>query len=211
MSTRKRYVVGISGASGALYAIRLVEALLRDPEREVYLIISPLGIRLLTEELPKPPKIKPFDPHSFLDITEEQAGRLYLLPHPDVGAGPASGTFRFEAMIVVPCSVKTVGEIASGLADNLISRGSDVALKEGRPLILMVRETPFSAIHLENMLRLSHAGAIIMPACPAFYHRPETIEDIVGFMVQKVFDRLGMEYPGAFRWGEPGHKDGPPA
>ena len=105
-------------------------------------------------------------------------------------------------MVICPCSVKTVAAVATGMADNLMTRAADVALKEGRPLLLVPRETPFSSIHLRNMLSLSQDGAIILPANPAFYHRPSSIEDLVRFIVQKIFDRLGLEFPAPFRWGE---------
>jgi 4-hydroxy-3-polyprenylbenzoate decarboxylase len=200
----KRFMVGITGASGSIYGVRLVEALAAALEHEVHLALSPAGVRVLADELDVKPQLAPFRAESFLQLTPEQARRVVLHPCGDIGAGPASGTFRTEATIIAPCSVKTVGALAAGLADNLITRAGDVALKEGRPLLLLVRETPFSAIHLENMLRLSQAGACIVPAAPAFYHKPQTIEDLVRFMVQKVFDRLGLEFPGsAVRWTEP--------
>jgi 4-hydroxy-3-polyprenylbenzoate decarboxylase len=137
-----------------------------------------------------------------LKIDADQAKRLVYHSHGDLAAAPASGTWRFEAMIVAPCSMKTVGALASGLADNLLARAGDVSMKEGRPLVLVVRETPLNAIHLGNMLRLAEAGAAILPACPAFYHRPQGIEDLVRYVVGKVLDRLGLELPGAVRWGE---------
>ena len=196
----KRYVVGISGASGAIYGIRLVEALLASPGREVHVVLSPVATQVMAEELDLSPCTQPFDAHSIFDVTPEQATRLVYHPIRQVGAGPASGTFGLEAMVIAPCSMRTLGAVAGGLADNLMTRAADVALKEGRPLVLMPRETPFNAIHLENMLRLSRAGAVIMPANPAFYHRPQSIEDLVRLMVQKVFDRLGLEFPEAFRW-----------
>lgn len=201
----KRYVVGISGASGAIYGIRLVEALLALPEHEVHLILSPVASQVMSDELGLTPSSSPFDPHAIFTLSEEQTTRLIHHPIRQVGAGPASGTFGIEAMVIAPCSMRTLGAVASGLADNLMTRAADVALKEGRPLLLMPRETPFNAIHLENMLRLTHAGAAIVPANPGFYHRPQSIEDLVQFMVQKVFDRLGIDFPDAFRWNGLNH------
>lgn len=205
----QRYVAGLSGASGALYGLRLVEALATDPGRAVDLIVSPSAARVIAEETSRRPRLAPFDPHSLFDLDEEAAGRVRLCPFGDTGAGPASGSYLFEAMIIAPCSMKTIGAVAAGLADNLMTRSASVALKEGRPLILMPRETPFNAIHLENMLRLSRAGAAIVPANPGFYHRPQTVEDLVRFMVQKVFDRLRIPFPDARRWGAPGNGPSP--
>jgi 4-hydroxy-3-polyprenylbenzoate decarboxylase len=200
----KRYIVGISGASGAIYGVRLVEALLANAQREVHLIVSPAGARVLAQELGVKPRLAPFDPASFLNVNKKQASRLHYHPHGDIGAGPASGTFRFEAMIVCPCSMRTLGAMANGLADNLMTRAADVALKEGRPLVVVPRETPLSAIHLRNMLRLAEAGAAVLPANPAFYHHPRSIEDLVRYVTQKIFDRLGLAFPDAVRWGEKG-------
>jgi flavin prenyltransferase len=198
----KRYIVCISGASGAIYGVRLVEALLADPGREVQLIMSPAGARLMAEELGVNPILTPFDARSFLKITTEQAARVHFHSHADIGAGPASGTFRCEAMIICPCSMRTLAAAAAGLADNLMTRAADVALKEGRPLLVVPREMPFSVVHLRNMLTLAEAGAAILPACPAFYHRPRSIEDLVRYVIQKIFDRLGLDFPEAIRWGE---------
>jgi 4-hydroxy-3-polyprenylbenzoate decarboxylase len=200
--TGKRFIVAITGASGSIYGVRLVERLLAEPTREVHLIVSPAGARVMAGELDACPALAPFDPHSFLKLTDEQAGRLRFHPYGDIGAGPASGTFRHDGMTICPASVKTVGAVAAGLADNLIARAADVTLKEGRPLVVVPRETPFSAIHLRNLLTISQAGGIVLPACPAFYHRPRTIENLVGYVIQKIFDRLGLEYPDAIRWGE---------
>ena len=199
---RKRDLVAISGASGTIYGLRLIEALLAAPEREVHLIVTPAAARVMHEEMEITAKLKPFEARSFLRVSEEQAARITLHAHSDIGAGPASGTFRAEAMIVCPCSVKSLGALAAGLADNLLTRAGDVALKEGRPLVLVVRETPLSQIHLKNMLTLSQAGAVILPASPGFYHKPQTIEELVGHVVQKVMDRLGLETAGATRWKE---------
>ena len=196
----KRYIVGITGASGSVYGAALVEALLADPGREVHLILTPAACQVMAGELPG---FLPSEPGSFLRLTPGQAGRLKLHPNGDVGAGPASGTYRFEAVIICPASVKTVAAVASGLADSLLTRSADVALKEGRPLVLVPRETPLSIIHLRNMLAAAEAGAIVLPACPAFYHHPVTIDDLVRFVIQKIFDRLGLDFPDPVRWGEP--------
>lgn len=196
----KRFVVGISGASGSIYGVRLVEALLQDPAHEIHLIVTPMGARVMAEELGAPPRLDPFDPARFLTLTPAQAGRIHYHDAGDMAAGPASGTFPCAATIICPCSVKTVAAAAAGLADNLLTRAADVALKEARPLLLVPRETPLSLIHLRNLTRLAEAGAIILPASPAFYHRPQTIEDLVRFIVQKIFDRLGLAFPDPVRW-----------
>jgi 4-hydroxy-3-polyprenylbenzoate decarboxylase len=198
-----RYIVGISGASGAIYGVRLVETLLADPARSVHLIVSPAAARVIAEELGRRPALDPFDPRSFLSLNDEQAARVHFHPHDDVGAGPASGAFRAAATIVCPASTNVIGAIASGLADNLLTRAAAVALKEGRPLIVVPRETPLSTIHLKNLLAIAQAGGVILPACPAFYHRPQSIEDLIAFVVQKILDRLGLDSPRPVRWGEP--------
>lgn len=196
----KRLIVGMTGASGAIYGVRLIEALLADPDRQIHLILSAAAERVLAEELGLRPQLSPFDPKSFLDVTDDQARRIVHHPVGDIGAGPASGTFRCDGMVICPCSMRTLGALAVGLGDNLLTRAADVALKEGRPLVAVPRETPLSAIHLRNLLRLAEAGAAILPACPGFYHRPESVEDLVRHVVQKVFDRLGLEFPNAIRW-----------
>ena len=118
----------------------------------------------------------------------------------EIGAGPASGSYRAVGMLVVPCSMKTAGAIAHGVTDDLLTRAADVTLKEGRRLLLVPRETPMHEIHLENLLRLARAGAVIMPAAPGFYHRPETLDDLVNMMVGKILDRLGIEAELFTRW-----------
>jgi len=198
----KRFVVGITGASGAIYGARLIEALLHDPGHEVHLIVTPAGARVMEGELPGRPRLDPCEPRSWLEINEEQARRIVGYDCQDIGAGPASGTFPAAATIVCPCSMRTLGAAAAGLAENLLTRAADVAMKEGRPLVLVPRETPLSLIHLRNMTRLAEAGAIILPAAPGFYHQPQTIDDLVRFVVQKIFDRLGLDFPNPIRWGE---------
>ena len=135
-------------------------------------------------------------------VTMEELSRRVdvLYPNTDVGAAIASGSFRMDAMVVLPCSMKTAGAIAHGVTDDLLTRAADVTLKEGRRLLLVPRETPVHEIHLENLLRLARAGAVIMPAAPGFYHRPETLDDLVNMMVGKILDRLGIEAELFTRW-----------
>lgn len=215
----KRYIVGISGASGIPYSARLIQALLADPERVVHLLITPAGRVVIRQEMlpietaaaaadPVPTHPESATPAATRDVLDllrvpnAARDRVVLERIGDLMAGPASGTFRAEATVVCPCSMKTVAAIAAGLGDNLLTRAADVALKEGWPLLLVPREAPFSAIHLENLLRLARAGAIVIPASPPFYPHPKTIDDLVDFMVQKILDRLGLEYPDAYRWSE---------
>jgi len=174
-------VVAVTGASGAPYAVRLVEAL-AAAGRAVDLVVSPAGARVLMEETGRTPES--------LAATET----VRLLNFRDVGAPPATGSYRTAGMIVCPCSMGTLGRIAAGTAENLITRAADVALKEGRPLVLVPRETPLSAIHLENMLKLARLGVGIVPAMPGFYAGARTIEDLVEFQVARVLDRLGVEH-----------------
>ena len=182
----KKIVVGITGASGSIYAVRLIEVL-REQGIEVYAVITDSGQRVLDYEC---------------GVTMEELSRRVdvLYPNTDVGAAIASGSFRMDAMVVLPCSMKTAGAIAHGVTDDLLTRAADVTLKEGRRLLLVPRETPMHEIHLENLLRLARAGAVIMPAAPGFYHRPETLDDLVNMMVGKILDRLGIEAELFTRW-----------
>ena len=182
----KKVIVGITGASGSRYALRLIEVL-AERGIEVHAVVTESGMRVLDYECGV--------------SAEELARRVTVLyPNADVGAAIASGSFHMDAMIVVPCSMKTAGAIAHGITDDLLSRAADVTLKEGRRLLLVPRETPMHEIHLENLLRLARAGAIIMPAAPGFYHRPETLDDLVDMMVGKILDRLGIEAELYTRW-----------
>lgn len=213
-TSRRRYVVGISGASGALYAKRFVERMLRDPSIEIDLVASSAGLRVLRGEIepvakPRKSKAKPGRATErlidYFDLTAEQQARLNVLPGADIGAGPASGTYRTAGMIVVPCSMNTVACIASGIQNNLLTRAAAVTLKEGRPLLLVPRETPLGLVELRSLTTAAEAGAIILPANPGFYHRPATVEALVDFIVQKMMDRLGLEYEDGVRWsGENG-------
>lgn len=194
----RHWVVGITGASGSVYGIRLTEELLNNGFN-VHLVVSNAGWRVLKEEMD-------FDASKREQELEirfgSRAGRLIYHPIADIGASIASGSFRAEGMIVIPCSMGTLSSIAHGSSDNLMTRAADVMLKEGRPLVLVPRETPLHAIHLENMLKLSRLGVKMLPAMPAFYHRPRTLEEIVDFLVGKVLDSVGIEHNLFKRWGE---------
>ena len=197
MSNDRPIVMAFTGASGAPYGVRLVQALVQA-ERRVSLIVSSHGLRLLQTETPMG-SVEELRKH----VGEAAWDRwVTLYDDADRGAGPASGSHRASAMVICPCSMGTLAAIAAGTSRSLVERAADVSLKERRPLILVTRETPLSAIHLENMLRLTHAGAVVMPASPGFYNRPTRIEELVDFVVARVLDHLGVENGLAPRWGE---------
>lgn len=189
-------VMAITGASGAPYAVRLLEALL-TAERPVQLIVSSHGLRLLSTELDIP------DVSALRGRVGPMAWDRYVSVFDDAdrGAAPASGSALNAGMVVCPCSMGTLSAIAVGSSRSLVERAADVALKERRPLILVPRETPLSAVHLENMLRVTRSGALVMPAAPGFYHRPARIEDLVDFIVARVLDHLGVSHELVRRWG----------
>ena len=197
MSTDRPIVMAFTGASGAPYGVRLLQSLVAA-ERRVSLIVSSHGLRLLQTETSL----------QSVDGLREHVGAaawdrwVTLYDDSDRGAGPASGSHRASAMVVCPCSMGTLAAIAAGTSRSLVERAADVSLKERRPLLLVTRETPLSAIHLENMLRLTHAGAVVMPASPGFYNRPTQIAELVDFVVARVLDHLGIENGLAPRWGE---------
>ncbi|WP_339256136.1 flavin prenyltransferase UbiX [Paenibacillus sp. FSL R5-0713] len=195
----KRLVVGITGASGSIYGIRLIETLL-DLEYNVHLVISNAGWRVLKEEMD-------WDVTNRDAVLEEKfgnrAGSLIYHPVSDIGASIASGSYLADGMIIMPCSMGTLSSIAQGSSDNLMSRAADVMLKEGRTLILVPRETPLHAIHLENMLKLSRLGVRMIPAMPAFYYKPQTMDELILFLVGKVLDSLRIPHQLFTRWGEP--------
>ena len=174
-----RLVVGITGATGSIYGIRLLECLRAQRELETHLVISGPGKRTLVEETD----------WSVGDV-EALATRVY--DNKDIGAAIASGSFHTAGMVIAPCSIKTAAAIAACLSENLIARSADVTLKEGRPLILLVRETPLHTGHLRMMLALSEMGAVVLPPMPAFYNRPKDLDDIVNHTVARVLDRLRM-------------------
>ncbi|MEK3703363.1 flavin prenyltransferase UbiX [Paenibacillus sp. FSL R7-0198] len=195
----KRLVVGITGASGSIYGVRLIETLL-DLEYNVHLVISNAGWRVLKEELD-------WDVTNRDAVLEEKfgnrAGSLIYHPVSDIGASIASGSYLADGMIIMPCSMGTLSSIAQGSSDNLMSRAADVMMKEGRTLILVPRETPLHAIHLENMLKLSRLGVRMIPAMPAFYYKPQTMDELILFLVGKVLDSLRIPHQLFTRWGEP--------
>jgi 4-hydroxy-3-polyprenylbenzoate decarboxylase len=193
----KRLTIAITGASGVVYGQRLVWHLDRTDEVErVHLVVSAPGRRVLADELDVSA--------SGEALVEALVGRpsvkFELHPIGDIGATIASGSYPIDAMAIVPCSASTLAAIASGVGSNLIHRAADVMLKEHRPLIVVPRETPLNDIHLENMLRISRAGARIVPAMPSFYHRPRTIEEVVDHFVMRLFDHMGLGHARATMW-----------
>jgi 4-hydroxy-3-polyprenylbenzoate decarboxylase len=174
-----RVVVGITGATGTIYGIRLLEILKRYPEVETHLVISRPGKRTMVEETD----------YAVADV-EALAAHHYDVS--DIGATIASGSFRTAGMIIAPCSIKTASAVAACHSDNLIARAADVTLKEGRPLIMLVRETPLHVGHLKMMLALAEMGAVVLPPMPAFYNRPKELDDIVTHTVARVLDRLHL-------------------
>jgi len=192
--TDRRLVVAVTGASGALYAVRFLKACL-DLGIRIDLVVSHYGRRLLIEECGL--NLKAESVESWLDRTwgpAERSGSVHLHGESDLGAAIASGSQSWDGMVVVPCSMKSLSGIAHGTASNLVERTADVTLKEGRKLILVPRETPLSLVHIENMRRAALAGAAIVPAMPAFYYRPRGLEDIADFVVGRVLALLGIEH-----------------
>ena len=193
-------VVAITGASGAPYAVRLVEQLIQRRQR-VSLIVSDHGVRLLDTEM----GLASVDALRRHIGAEGWDASVRVFDDRDRGAAPASGSSLSAGMVICPCSMGTMSAIAVGASRSLVERAADVALKERRRLILVPRESPYSAIHLENMLTLTRAGAVVMPASPGFYHRPTSIDDLVDFVVARVLDHLEVEHALVPRWGaEPG-------
>ena len=189
-------VVAITGASGAPYAVRLVEQLVERRQR-VSLIVSDHGVRLLATEMGIP-SVEALREHVG---AERWDATIRVYDDRDRGAAPASGSALSAGMVICPCSMGTLSAIAVGASRSLVERAADVALKERRRLIVVPREAPYSAIHLENMLTLTRAGAVVMPASPGFYHRPTSIDDLVDFVVARVLDHLGVEHALVPRWG----------
>ena len=194
-----RIFLGITGASGAPYAARLLEAL-AEAGCEVGLCASRAGIEVLATELYGDARLSADE--TLARLTEPVRGAVTIYDERDWHAPYASGSAKVDAYVICPCSMGTLGTIASGAMSNLIQRAASVALKEGRKLVLCPRETPLSTIHLENMLRLRQAGAVILFAAPGFYHGAETVDDLVDFVVGRCLDQLGLDQALVPRWGQ---------
>jgi 4-hydroxy-3-polyprenylbenzoate decarboxylase len=192
------WVIGITGASGAVYGVRLCRYMLEQGFM-LHLIITEAGWRVLHDELD-------WNAGRRKEMLELHfggfAGAVEYHPVADIGASVASGSFRTKGMVILPCSMGTLSGIAQGSSDNLLERTADVMLKESRRLIIVPRETPLHAIHLENMLTLAKMGVRIIPAMPAFYNRPSSMEEMIDFMVGKVLDSMDIEHSLYKRWGE---------
>jgi len=184
----RRIVVAITGATGAVYGVRLLEQLRTLPGVETHLVVSDAASRTLHQEV----GLQRRDVEAFAHVVHRNR---------DIGASIASGSFQTDGMVIAPCSMKTLAAVAHGLSDNLIARAADVVLKERRRLILMVRETPFNLAHLRNMTAVTEMGGIVFPPLPSFYHRPATIAEMVDHTVARVMDLLGVTNDLAPRWG----------
>ena len=205
----KRLIVGMTGASGVIYGVRLLEILTQHDEYEIHLTISNSGATALWEELQIRVDLDDFRLESLLgrasDLSPDPIGtkdRVIYHHHADIAASIASGSFRTEGMMIAPCSMGTIGSIAAGISRNLIHRAADVCIKERRKLVLVPRETPLSSIHLENMLKLSQLGVCILPAMPGFYHFPKTVDDQINFVITKLLDQFGIDTGLIRRWKE---------
>ena len=199
----KRVIVAISGASGAVYGVRLLETLRALGGVETHLVVSQAGWLNVQQEME-------------LSRTQVEVLADAVYPVDHVGATLASGSFQCDGMVIAPCSMRTLGAVAHGLSDNLITRAADVMLKERRRLIVMVRETPLNLAHLRNMTSVTEMGAIVFPPVPAFYHQPQTVAELVDHTVSRVVDLLGVAQPQAPRWSgltaaTPLHNTAPPA
>jgi flavin prenyltransferase len=194
------WIVALTGASGVRYGLRTIEVL-RAAGHSLTLAVSRGGARVL--EIEEGRRVDPEVPASVAALAADGPGAVRGLALSDIAAGVCSGTHPVDGMLVVPCSMGTLARIASGASTNVIERAADVVLKEGRPLVVVPRETPLSRIHLENLLRLHDAGAAVVPAMPAFYHRPETVADLVDQVVQKVLDRARIPADLIRRWKAP--------
>jgi 4-hydroxy-3-polyprenylbenzoate decarboxylase len=215
----KDLVVAITGASGSIYAVRLLQVLLAS-KRRVHLTISPSGVEVMQQELGIRVNLTAFDAAPLLaaDLPSENGERqsspgenvdstkLKYHHFQDFSSGIASGSFLTGGMVICPCSMGTLAAVAHGQSGNLIQRAADVHLKERRKLIVVPRETPLGSIQLDNMKRLSDAGGVILPAMPGFYHRPACIDDLVNFVVARICDQLGIEHGLTRRWGDGSEK-----
>jgi 4-hydroxy-3-polyprenylbenzoate decarboxylase len=197
----KPLILGVSGASGLIYAVRAVKFLL-EADYAIELVASKSSFMVWQSEsnIRMPPEPTQQEQFWRQQAGVETAGKLHCHPWGDVGANIASGSFRTLGMLVIPCSMSTVAKMASGLSSDLLERAADVQLKEGRKLVIVPRETPFSLIHLRNLTNLAEAGARIVPAIPAWYHNPQSIEDLVDFVVARALDQLDIDCIPIQRW-----------
>jgi flavin prenyltransferase len=201
-AAQRPIALAITGASGAQYALRLLQCLVEAGE-SVYLLVSEPGQIVIGMETDINLPGRSADMQRFLtEYCGAEPGQLLVFGQKEWTAPVASGSSAPRAMVVCPCTMGTLASIAAGMSDNLIDRAADVVLKEGRKLILVPRETPFSAIHLENMLKLARLGAVMLAANPGFYHRPETLDDLIDFIVARILDQLDIDHDLAPRWGE---------
>lgn len=206
MNKNKHWIVGITGASGVVYGVTLAKTLL-SLGYPVHLVITDAGWRVLHEELAWQASRRQETLAGMFGGYDE---KYIYHPIQDIGASIASGSYLTEGMVIVPCSMGTLSSVAQGSSGNLLERAADVMLKEGRKLIVVPRETPLHAIHLENMLKLSRMGVRIIPAMPAFYHQPQSLDDIVSFLVGKVLDSMNIEHHLYTRWGDRHEHNGEP-
>ena len=197
--TSKTIVLAVTGASGSIFAIEMLRALEVDPRVDrVHLVVSPSALRVLAEETGVSAR------NSLVDkLLGAPSEKISLLAHEDIGAPIASGSYRVDAMVILPCSMGTLAGIAHGMAGNLIERAADVCLKERRRLVLCIRETPLNLIQIRNMAAATDAGATIFPVIPTFYNHPQTLDDIAKNYVNRVLQHLNLRQPDAFTWGKP--------
>lgn len=197
---KQRFVIGISGASGVIYGIRLIKALL-ESNSSVMVVLSRGGECVLEHETAYDKTSSFNDFLAGLKIVPKHEDDLLVFSQDQMASAPASGSFVHSGMVVCPCSMKTLSAISTGFADNLLTRSADVCLKERRPLILVPRETPYNKIHLENMQKAHDAGAVILPPSPSFYSFPQSMDDLVDTVVARILDHLGVEHSLVKRWG----------
>jgi 4-hydroxy-3-polyprenylbenzoate decarboxylase len=194
--------MAMTGASGATYGVRLLEVLLRAGKR-VHLILSPAAVQVIEQELDRRVRLEQFDLANLLGaaLPADQADQVHYHDYRDFSAGIASGSFLTDGMVICPCSMGTAAAIAHGLSQNLIHRAADVHLKERRRLVLVPRETPLSIVQLRNLTACVEAGAVVLPAMPAFYTRPQSLQDAIDFVVGRICDQLGVAHQLLCRWG----------
>lgn len=200
MNSVKTYVVAITGASGTIYGIRLMKALI-EQGHQVMALISSAGRKVMDHEMGSDPKSGLYEILEAYGVDFSKGALLDVFDDSQIAAPPASGSFIHDGMAVTPCSMKTLSAVSAGYADNLISRSADVCLKEKRPLILVPRETPLNLIHLENMTRVTRAGGVILPPSPSFYTFPDSMEALVDTVTARILDHLGAGTDLLPRWG----------